>query len=241
MQSSSSSSGISCFTIWPRARSHAVKIHAAGDFPEVRPHFEKLDATKILNAGHLARAAHARFSKPTARFSPCPPRRATSAISPIPRPSPTAIPRGLRTANPSPISPTSPASTRCTSPRRTASAPVKKIGLGNPPAYYYSPDWSPDSKKIAYEDQRLNLWYVDIEKGTPVRVDTTRFDQGPSFGQAVVSGQPLDRLHQAIAEQSPCRLRLFARDRQGRADLRRHERYQFARFRQERQVSLFHR
>jgi tricorn protease len=49
---------------------------------------------------------------------------------------------------------------------------VKKINLGNPPSFFYSPTWSPDSKKIAYSDKRLNIWYVDIEKGQPVKVDT---------------------------------------------------------------------
>ena len=48
---------------------------------------------------------------------------------------------------------------------------VKKINLGEPPSFYYSPTWSPDSKKIAYYDKRLILWYVAIDKGTPVRVD----------------------------------------------------------------------
>ena len=36
--------------------------------------------------------------------------------------------------------------------------------------------WSPDSKKIAYTDKRLNLWYVDLDKGTPVKVDTNTYD-----------------------------------------------------------------
>ncbi|MGE0130482.1 MAG: PDZ domain-containing protein [Blastocatellales bacterium] len=53
---------------------------------------------------------------------------------------------------------------------------VKKINLGNPPSYFYSPSWSPDSRKIAYTDKRLNLWYVDIEKGTPVKVDTNTYE-----------------------------------------------------------------
>jgi tricorn protease len=53
---------------------------------------------------------------------------------------------------------------------------VKKIHLGNSPSYFYSPLWSPDSKKIAYTDKRLNLWYVDIDKGTPLKVDTNTFD-----------------------------------------------------------------
>ncbi|HKQ79792.1 MAG TPA: PDZ domain-containing protein [Blastocatellia bacterium] len=53
---------------------------------------------------------------------------------------------------------------------------VKKINLGNPPSYFYSPKWSPDSKKIAFTDKRLNLWYVDIEKGSPVKVDANTYE-----------------------------------------------------------------
>src|SRR6185369_6888946 len=53
---------------------------------------------------------------------------------------------------------------------------IKKINLGNPPSFFYSPIWSPDSKKIAYTDKRLNLWYVDIEKGAPVRVDANTYE-----------------------------------------------------------------
>jgi tricorn protease len=49
---------------------------------------------------------------------------------------------------------------------------VRKIDLGNPPSFFYNPVWSPDSKKIAYSDKRLNVWYVDLDKGTPVKVDT---------------------------------------------------------------------
>jgi tricorn protease len=53
---------------------------------------------------------------------------------------------------------------------------VKKINLGNPPSFFYSPTWSPDSKKITFTDKRLNLWYVDIEKGAPVKVTTDLYD-----------------------------------------------------------------
>jgi tricorn protease len=59
---------------------------------------------------------------------------------------------------------------------------VKKINLGNPSSFFYSPTWSPDSKKIAFSDKRLNLWYVDIEKGAPVKVVTDIYDAwGTSF------------------------------------------------------------
>jgi tricorn protease len=46
---------------------------------------------------------------------------------------------------------------------------VKKIKL--PPTFYYSPVWSPDSKKIALYDHQLTLWYIDLDKGTPVKID----------------------------------------------------------------------
>lgn len=51
---------------------------------------------------------------------------------------------------------------------------VKKINLGAPPSFFYFPTWSPDSKKLAFADKRLNLWYVEIDKGTPVKVDSSR-------------------------------------------------------------------
>jgi tricorn protease len=51
---------------------------------------------------------------------------------------------------------------------------VKKFNLGNPPSFFYSPTFSPDSKKIAYLDKRLNLWYLEIDKGAPVKVDTSK-------------------------------------------------------------------
>jgi tricorn protease len=48
---------------------------------------------------------------------------------------------------------------------------TKKIDLGKPASFYLSPTWSPDSRKIAYYDKRLTLWYVDIDKGAPVKID----------------------------------------------------------------------
>ena len=54
---------------------------------------------------------------------------------------------------------------------------AKKISLGNPPSYFYSPTWSPDSKKIAFTDKRLNLWYVNIDKdGSMKKVDTDLYE-----------------------------------------------------------------
>jgi tricorn protease len=49
----------------------------------------------------------------------------------------------------------------------------RHISLGKPPSFSYKPTCAPDSKKIAYSDKRLNLWYVDLEKGaSPKKIDT---------------------------------------------------------------------
>jgi tricorn protease len=48
----------------------------------------------------------------------------------------------------------------------------KKIALEDP-TFFYSPVWSPDSKKIAFTDKHLNLWFLDVggEQPEPVKVD----------------------------------------------------------------------
>ncbi len=53
--------------------------------------------------------------------------------------------------------------------------PARKISLGDSPSFYYRPLWSPDSKKIACNDKHLSLWCIDLEKGAPVKVDTTYY------------------------------------------------------------------
>jgi len=52
---------------------------------------------------------------------------------------------------------------------------LKMISFENP-SYYYSPVWSPDSEKIAFTDKHLNLWYLDINDGNPVKVDTDSYE-----------------------------------------------------------------
>jgi len=48
--------------------------------------------------------------------------------------------------------------------------PPKKVVLEKP-TFFHSPVWSPDSQKIAYTDKHLNLWFLDMEKMQPVKVD----------------------------------------------------------------------
>ncbi len=48
---------------------------------------------------------------------------------------------------------------------------------GDETRHIYSPARSPDSKKIAYSDKKLRLWYVDTDKRQqPVLVDTSEYN-----------------------------------------------------------------
>ncbi len=40
------------------------------------------------------------------------------------------------------------------------------------PSFFYAPHWSPDSKRIAFTDKHLRIWYVDVAGGKPVKIDT---------------------------------------------------------------------
>ncbi|HKX00095.1 MAG TPA: PDZ domain-containing protein [Bryobacteraceae bacterium] len=55
---------------------------------------------------------------------------------------------------------------------------VKKLSLGDKPAFYHSPVWSPDSKKIAYLDNHIGLWYIDLAEKKPVLVDRDYYYSG---------------------------------------------------------------
>ena len=50
--------------------------------------------------------------------------------------------------------------------------PPKVIDLGPGASFFYAPHWSPDSKRIAFTDKHLRIWYVDVAGGKPVKIDT---------------------------------------------------------------------
>jgi tricorn protease len=43
-------------------------------------------------------------------------------------------------------------------------APAREIALEHP-THYYTPSWSPDSKKILFSDTNLKVWVLDVESG----------------------------------------------------------------------------
>ena len=69
----------------------------------------------------------------------------------------------------------SPVNTNCAIRDQNGLGTVRHINLGNPPSFFYTPTWSPDSKKIAYTDKRLQLWYLDLDNPSPKLVDADYF------------------------------------------------------------------
>jgi tricorn protease len=157
-----------------------VNITVKGDMPQVRPHFEKVEkqirdqSAQISPTG--ARAvfeAHGEiFTVPAEKGDI---RNITNSPAVADR-DPAWSPDGKSIAY---FSDESGEYALHISPQ-SGLGPVTKIDLGKPPSFFYSPTWSPDSKKITYSDKRLNIWYVDLEKKTPVHVDTDLY-AGPSF------------------------------------------------------------
>src|ERR1035437_5771450 len=150
-----------------------VDIHVTGDFPGVRAHFEKV-GTRIANAAISPTGVRALFeargeilSAPADKGDP---RNLTNTTNVMER-DPTWSPDGKWIAYFSDES----GEYKLHMRDQTGMGEVKKITLGNSPAFYTSPVWSPDSIKIAYNDNHMNLWYVDVEKGENVKVDTNPF------------------------------------------------------------------
>jgi len=52
---------------------------------------------------------------------------------------------------------------------------IRKISVERNPSFYNELVWAPDSKKLAFSDKRLALWYVDLDRGMANRVDNSTF------------------------------------------------------------------
>jgi len=155
-------------------KQNAVNIRVNGDFPAVRPHFvpvgEKIETANISPTG--ARAvfeAHGEILTAPVEHGDI--RDLTNTVGVAER-DPAWSPDGKWIAFFSDES--GEYSLHLRQPDGMGDA--KKISLGDHPTFFYSPTWSPDSKKIAYSDKTLKLWYMDVDAGKPILVDTNPYD-----------------------------------------------------------------
>jgi tricorn protease len=152
----------------------ALEIQLSGDLAEVRPHFQKIEPKRIRFADISPTGVRAVFGVRgeilTVPAEKGDIRNLTNTTDVVER-DPAWSPDGKSIAYLSDESGEY-ALHVCD---QSGLGDVRKFDLGKPPTFYYSPTWSPDSKRIAYSDKRLNYWYVDLEKKTPVRVDTDMY------------------------------------------------------------------
>ena len=59
--------------------------------------------------------------------------------------------------------------------------PEEQITSGHK-GFMFQPAWSPDSAKIAWADQNLRLWYIDIKSKKPVEVDRGKYAEIQNYG-----------------------------------------------------------
>jgi tricorn protease len=163
-------------------KAHKVNVMVNGDMLSVRPHFEKVGPLLAnpgapISAGISPTGARAVFQVRgeilTVPAEKGDPRNLTNTTAVMER-SPAWSPDGHWIAYLSDESGEYALHLR----EQSGMGDVKKINLGNP-AFFSGLAWSPDSKKIAYVDNHLGIWYVDIDKGSPVKIDTAR--RGTAF------------------------------------------------------------
>lgn len=61
---------------------------------------------------------------------------------------------------------------------------VRRIKVEKQPSFYSELAWSPDSRRLAFSDAHLSLWYVELEKAAqPRKLDTALLSDGTKYFQ----------------------------------------------------------
>ena len=150
-----------------------LNIQVAGDFPGVRPRYEKVGARitqgTISPSGSRAvfEARGEIISVPAEKGDP---RNLTNSTGVMER-DPAWSPDGKWIAYFSDES----GEYQLHLEDQTGTGDVKKIKLGDSNAFFNTPVWSPDSKKIAYTDNHVNLWILDVDSAASVKIDSNTF------------------------------------------------------------------
>ena len=156
------------------SKTNKVNISLSGDFPEVRGRYERV-ARRVSNVAISPNGARAVFEARgeilTVPVKKGNARNLTNTSSSAER-DPAWSPDGKWIAYFSDESGEYALHLR----DQTGMGDIKKISLGNPSSYFYTPSFSPDSKKVLFTDKRLNIWYLDVATKKLTKVDTNRFE-----------------------------------------------------------------
>lgn len=150
-----------------------IPISISGDFPEVRPQFKNL-SEGIASASISPNGARALFESrgeiltvPAAKGDI---KNLTNTSGSAER-APAWSPDGQSIAYLSDAS-----GEYKLVVQSASSASEKSYDLGQGPAFYYHPIWSPDSKKLSYTDNHHQIWFIDLATGKNTKVDETPYE-----------------------------------------------------------------
>jgi tricorn protease len=156
-------------------KSQSVNVRIAADLPELKPHFEEVKPENILGAAISPTGKRALFeaygeilSVPAEKGDI---RNLTQSPGIADR-DPSWSPDGKSIAYFSDESGEYALHIRS----QDGLGEARRIDLGRPASFFYTPTWSPDSSKIAFTDKRLKAWYVPVDGGSPVNFDTDLYD-----------------------------------------------------------------
>lgn len=187
------------YTLEPKggAKPHEVPVEVTADLPEVRPHLKNV-AAEIENYAlspsglRVAIEAHGEILTVPAKHGPV--RNLTNSPGAAER-EPAWSPDGQTVAyfsdEPGPDGKPGLYSLHLAS--QTGSTPGKRFALAPEPAYYFAPLWSPDSKHIAFHDNRLRFYVLDVTTGKLSQIGEPNIFGGFSSASSDLAWSPDSR------------------------------------------------
>lgn len=169
------------YTMEPGGQPHLVDVDVTGDMPDVRPHFVKVaseiqDIALSPTALRIAIEAHGEILTVPAKNGLV--RNLTNSPGVMER-GPAWSPDGQSIAffSEEPGADGKPGLYHLHVVSQTGAGAVKKFALAQEPAYYFDAVWSPDSKLITFNDNRLRRYLLDTTTGK-----LTQIGEGNVFG-----------------------------------------------------------